>query len=137
KVWIVPQDNDLYLSYLCGQPMDWNAEAWRYNIFMDLDDNIETGYRGWDNKWALGADYLVQGATVYKFNGAESNGWSWEDLGMCSYSVDGAQAEIAVPYSLIDLKQNQKIKVLFYGDNAKQIDYVPDDYMDKALIVIK
>ncbi|MFH1856426.1 MAG: hypothetical protein ABH836_04245, partial [Candidatus Omnitrophota bacterium] len=46
KVWIVPQDNDLYLSYLCGQPMDWNAEAWRYNIFMDLDDNIETGYRG-------------------------------------------------------------------------------------------
>ena len=53
------------------------------NIFIDSDNNHETGYQGWEFK-RTGADYLVQNGTLYESTGA---GWGWKVIGQVPWVV--------------------------------------------------
>ena len=53
------------------------------NIFIDSDNNHETGYQGWEFK-RTGADYLVQNGTLYESTGA---GWGWKAIGQVPWVV--------------------------------------------------
>lgn len=135
EFFAVRDSGDLYISYICVNPMDWNTNAWRYNVFINTDDNMSTGYKGYDGSWYIGADYLVQGGKVFKFIGNGPMAWDWKEIELLSYSVEGAQAEVKVPYSLLEIKPGQKIEIFLHGDNINTADFVPDDYKNKAIIV--
>lgn len=47
------------------------------NLFIDSDNNPETGYQGWEYK-RTGADYLVQNGNLYK---STNTGWAWDLIG--------------------------------------------------------
>ncbi|MFH1856425.1 MAG: hypothetical protein ABH836_04240 [Candidatus Omnitrophota bacterium] len=138
KVWAVLLGKNLYISYCCVKRLDnWGTEAFKYNVFIDVDNNTQTGYRGWDGSWALGADYLLQGGTIFKFAGHSPRSWSWIKKGLQEYGIKANWAEIKIPLSVMDIVQVAEMKILFYGDNIKQIDYVPDDYANEALTITR
>lgn len=132
---VVRGGDSLYISYACAGLMDWNTNAWRYNVFINTDDNLNTGYKGSDGTWQMGADYVVQGGKLFKFAGAGPTAWEWKEVESLSYSVEGARAEIEAPYGSLEIKPDQKIEVLLHGDNVNTVDFVPDDYKTKAIIV--
>lgn len=133
--WVIKDDNGLYFSYLCAKSMDWNTNAWRYNIFIDTDTNVKTGYSGYDGNWSVGADHLLQGGTLFKFNAPNQTTWGWEELGPRQYSVEGSQAEVQLPYSAIGMAKGQKINILLHGDNAGKPDFMPDSYTSEMIVI--
>lgn len=135
KVWANPAGKSLYISYCCTKPINFEGEAYRYNVFIDVDNDINTGYRGWDGNWPLGADYLVQGATVFEFSGSTNRAWEWKKGEIVTYRIKEDQVEMKIPLSSLGLKNKQEFRVLFYGDNINEADYVPDDHIDRALNV--
>lgn len=136
KLWVVRDSDNLYISYTFARPVDWNTDAWRCNVFIDTDGNGNKGYKGSEGDWAIGADYLVQGGKVFQFIGSGPMAWEWKELATLSYSVDEAQVEIKMPYSVLGIKPTQKINILLHGDNqpGKQ-DCVPDTYKTKVIII--
>ncbi|MBS4198200.1 DUF4832 domain-containing protein [Bacillus sp. FJAT-49732] len=53
------------------------------NIFIDSDNNFETGYQGWEFK-RTGADYLIQNGRLYESTGS---GWAWKEIGPVPWIV--------------------------------------------------
>lgn len=47
------------------------------NLFIDSDNNPNTGYTGWEYK-RTGADYLVQNGKLFRYSGP---GWAWDEIG--------------------------------------------------------
>lgn len=136
KLWVVRDNDNLYISYTFARPVDWNTDAWRCNVFIDTDDNATTGYKGSDGDWAVGADYLVQGGKIFQFIGTGPKAWDWKELYLSPYSVEGVQVEVKVPNSVLGIKPNQKIGILLHGDNQPgQTDLMPDAYKTKVIIV--
>lgn len=135
KAWIVRNADNIYFSYLCAKAVDWNNNAWRYNIFINTDGNNATGYKGYDGAWPIGADYLIQGAKVFQFTGTGPTAWTWKELSSLPYSVEEADGQVEIQATTLDLgiKPGQKIEVLFHGDNkAGKSDFIPD----KGTIVV-
>lgn len=128
---ITNDDQNLYFNYKVTKMMDWNKQAHLYCVFIDGDGNNKTGYRGFDGRWFVGSELLIQGGTLFKFTGSTQMTWDWGTEGLQTYGVGGADncvAEIAVPLVKLNLKKMDEIKILLYGDNKDQKDFVPDKY---------
>lgn len=138
NVWMLKIDNDYYFCYSCSKPVDWQGNAWRYNIFVDTDNNPDTGYKGFDGNWALGVEYMVQGPTLFSFAGTGPTAWEWKKMTevQLKTSLSGNTAIIKVPATLFEGKPVE-IKAIFQGDNQSEknyiTDFVPDNYTQKAL----
>lgn len=135
KVWVVAENENIYISYQCAKPMDWNTEAWKYNIFIDADNDCNTGYRGWEQDWALGADYLLQGATIFKFSGKDRMTWGWTEVGLQLYAIAENRVELQVPRSIIEIEKEQPVRILLHGDNYKKVDFLPDSYAVEVITI--
>lgn len=130
--WAVKAKNNFifYFSYRCSDPIDWTANAWRYNIFIDSDCDKKTGFRGFESSWSIGADYMIQGSNIYKFAGSGPTAWEWKELYTLPYTLDGNQVEIQLSKKIIDSK---RIEILLQGDNEDIKDYMPDDYKNQSI----
>jgi hypothetical protein len=53
-------------------------------IIFDTDRNRSTGYRGPSDAFAVGGEYMLEGATLYLYTGS-GNDWGWNSLGTISY----------------------------------------------------
>ncbi|MDI3312027.1 MAG: DUF4832 domain-containing protein, partial [Thermoanaerobacterium sp.] len=72
ELYAAIKNGKLYMMLKGDIPL---KDAWN-DIFIDVDNNSETGYKSW--AWPdLGADYLVENGILYKHSGA---GWSWEEI---------------------------------------------------------
>lgn len=120
QFWLQLDNENYYFSYLTNKIVDWNKDAWRCNIFIDTDNDIFTGFCGIG--WKIGAEFMVQGGTLYKFIGGKQNEWMWEKITMLAYSVDGKQVEICLPK--ININNPNHIKMILHGDNQEIADYV-------------
>lgn len=128
---ITNDDQNLYVNYKVTKMMDWNTQGHLYCVFIDGDNNNKTGYRGFDGKWFIGSELLIQGGTLFRFKGNTQMIWDWENKGLQTYGVggvDNCSAEIAAPLLELNLKKMDEIKILLYGDNKDQKDFVPDKY---------
>lgn len=135
KVWATPVGKNLYISYRCTKPINFEDSAYRYNIFIDADNNAGTGYKGWDGNWVLGADYLIQGATIFEFSAATNRTWGWKKREVLAYKIGGDQVEMRILLSFLGLENKRECRILFYGDNINEIDYVPDDHLNKSFVI--
>ena len=54
--------------------------GFRHNVFLDVDRDRETGFYGGGNFLAVGADFLLQGPTLYQFIGAGPEDWLWGEV---------------------------------------------------------
>lgn len=72
RATVEPDGVRFHLAWSGGEAA-WN----RLVLFIDADESLETGYRGKDASWIMGADLMIQGRTVYRFTGHSPGTWSW------------------------------------------------------------
>jgi len=125
-LWATFQNGNLLLSYQTVQNIDFNNNAWRYEVLLDTDSNPLTGYRGAAGNYKLGADYMVEGGTIYRYTGTGTN-WSWSYVGTTTYAISGNLLEMAVPGASLGITATTWIKIQLVGNNAAGPDFVPKD----------
>jgi len=101
----------------------------KYNVYIDTDSNPSTGFHGGSGNFPVGAEYLVQGSTVYHYTGTGLN-WSWASVGTFTPGVSGNSAEYKFARSLIG--SPKIVRLYFYGDNTG-LGGVVDSYPTSAL----
>ena len=114
-----PGKAGLKLAYRCTAPVNFSLGA-AYSIYLDTDGRRETGFRGSDDQFPLGADYLLQGGTLYQY--AESSDarygldWLWNSVGLMTYTIAEEWADfILTPEQLT--ATTDTIQVILVGDN--------------------
>ena len=114
----------LYLAYTTDPPA---ALTVAHDAFLDTDRTRTTGFRGGGDNFPVGADYMIQGGTLYQYTGSGTN-WSWSSVGSTAFSWSATVAEIAVPWSF--LGNTTALDLFLYGDNPSAggdtVDWYPD-----------
>lgn len=96
----------------------------RFNVFLDTDDDPETGYATATFK---GADYVVQGGLLYKFSGSNPNEWKFDQVGPVTVEVRGVSLRWTVPVSLFKkVAREIRIWVGSQTPNWQPADWAPD-----------
>jgi hypothetical protein len=102
--------DDLYIRYEVTDGPMFTPDGFRYNLFVDIDKNPLTGYKGVSNQLSVGADVLIQGGqnkvTIYKFTSPNQQIWGWQDIN--NYPVNdqakvGGGRDIEYRISISDL----------------------------------
>jgi hypothetical protein len=110
--WMAHDDQNLYLAYENDGPIN-TATWWPWAVYLDTDTNTSTGFK---INNAMGADYLFDGWSIYRYTGTGSN-WSWAYVSSNIQSTaQGNFAEAAIPRNAIG--SPSKIHAFFVGDNT-------------------
>jgi len=109
---------NLYVRYEVNDGPSIITNGARYNLLMDVDRNRDTGYRGSGLSFSIGADVLVQGATVFTFTGASREDWNWSMIR--GYSCDDRE----LSGSKRDIEYRIPISELDVFDGATSFDWV-------------
>jgi hypothetical protein len=123
----------LSFSYSNIGDIDSN-QAYLWNIYLDSDNQASSGY----NFELMGADYLLQGASLYRYTGTGEN-WSWEYLGEVDYVASGNRAELSLAKQQLGLGDEAgSYRALFYGTDASgnDLDYLLLDTNPGGAVVI-
>ena len=109
--WMAHDNTSLYVAYRNNGDID-GAAWWAWQVYIDTDLSTATGYKGVDG---VGADYLLQGAGLYKYTGSGTN-WSWQFVSGTSNAKNGAIAEFKIPRS--SLGSPSKYRAVFKARNS-------------------
>ena len=110
--WMAHDDQNLYLAYENDGPIN-TATWWPWAVYLDTDTNTGTGFK---INNAMGADYLFDGWSIYRYTGTGSN-WSWAYVASNIQSTaQGNFAEAAIPRNAIG--SPSKVHAFFVGDNT-------------------
>ena len=95
----------------------------RISIFIDSDGNDKTGYEA---KNISGADFLIQGETLMKFDGASADVWKWNQI--CGIKVEkvGSFFEFVFPASKINPSSIIRIAGNSTNPDWSNADWIPD-----------
>jgi hypothetical protein len=100
-------------------------------LYFDTDNSRATGFRGASDNFPIGADYLLQGNTVYHYVGGGTD-WNWSQVGVATSAVGGtSNVEFSLPQALIG--NPAVIGLFFLGDNPSIGGNALDVYPDSAL----
>lgn len=115
----------LYLRYTTHDGPGF-GEAHRYNVYIDLDQDRNTGYIGSGSQFALGADILIQGASLFAFTGGNQTDFSWNWIEFDSFNELPNDFEMRFSLtSLVGL--DTQFDWIALGDNFPNTDdYAPD-----------
>jgi hypothetical protein len=125
--------DDLFVRYQLADGPAFDPEGWRYNLYIDADRDIDTGYRGTGLWLPIGADVLIQGGrgkvTTFAFAGGDGQqAWAWRSVFF--YPADdravaggGREIEYRVPLADLDV----------FGSGLDSFDWVAQaDYSGGA-----
>ena len=121
KVWTDEGNGRLSFSYSNVGEID-ESQLYLWNIYLDTDSQSTTGY----NFELLGADYLLQGKSLYQYTGTGQD-WSWNYLKEVDYVVSGERAEFSIEKSILGLASDaSNYRTLFYGTDpdGNNLDYL-------------
>jgi hypothetical protein len=111
----------LHMPSPSGMPQPF---GFRHNLFLDTDQNRDTGFYGGGNFLATGADYLIQGPTLYEFIGETQEAFSWNPLqDLTANDTPDTDIEVAVPIAAI----GSPARFDFYF-NASNEGFVAEDF---------
>ncbi len=127
RAGIAHSSSTVYLMYQNRGPINRSKATgtslpWGWQAFLDTDSNANTGFQ---IGGGIGADYLVEGRHVFRYNGT---GWNWTDLGTATSRYNGNIEELSFPRSWLGSHSN--VKVVFLGNNeavgGSTIDIYPN-----------
>lgn len=133
-----PGKDGLKLAYRCAIPINFSLGA-AYSVYLDTDGRRDTGFRGSDDQFPIGADYLLQGATLFQYTGntGERSGldWAWNSLGMVTFNVSRDWADFVLTKEQLPVPAGV-VNVMLMGDNeaANVGGNFNDVFPDQALI---
>lgn len=127
EAWAAHDNNNLYFAY--QNDGDISAVAWPYQVYIDIDNNPDTGYQV---TGGIGAEFILEGKNLRRYSGSGSN-WSWDTLAVTGSATDGAYSEIAIPRSVLEGVSD--FRVIFKANNQpftgnfapSGVDYFPDN----------
>lgn len=124
----------LRMAYRCARPIDFNRGA-AYCVYFDTDGDRGTGFRGGEDSFPLGADFLLQGLTLYRYVGDEGGQrgltWTWSQVGEVPAQVTDDWAEFTLSPDQFNIAAST-VLVFLMGDNTAdgvggdQADIMPD-----------
>lgn len=124
KTYMANDSDNLYI----GMELESEGElTFAHTIYLDTDQNPRSGFK----LFSLGADYLIQKETLYRYIG-NSRIFNWEPVAKVFTSKKGSTIEMIVPR--MTLNNPFQIRVGFLGDNAlfghNQNDWYPNNLND-------
>jgi hypothetical protein len=123
------EGEELHLAYQCADAIDFSRGA-AYCIYIDVDGKRHTGFRGSEDNFPIGADYLLQASILYRYTGG-GTAWSWSAILEVTHKVHGERAEFVLPVNQLGA-DDDTIRVFLIGDNTAvgvggdRIDELPD-----------
>lgn len=121
NAWMANDSDNLYIAVNMESR---NNLSFAHTIYLDTDQNPNSGFK----LYGLGADYLVQKDTLYRYLG---NGrvFNWEPVSKIFMSKKETTMEMVIPR--MTLNNPFQIRVGFLGDNAlfghKENDWYPNN----------
>ena len=109
-----------------------SALTWGHAVYLDTDASAATGFIGFSSELPGGSDYLIEGASLYRYSGSGSD-WMWNYLGEVSAAVGANQYELEIERALIG--NPDVVDLYLRGDNgaiatSNAIDFYPDGVTD-------
>lgn len=128
--WVAKDDFHVYLAFENDTPIDLENNEWAYSIFIDQDGKKETGFRGPLNDYPLGAEFILQGKFIHRYNGS-GNDWSWKFMKGLSSGSSSNFFELQIPRQIFS-EDATRLHFFLVGQNSafgkyRDVDYVPDD----------
>jgi len=120
-VTIAHDSSSFYIRYLLHDGPGLN---FRYNMLIDTDQNRGTGYIGDTSQFAVGAEYMVQGATLFQYTGSGTD-WFWSDLGLKPWDESIAN-DVEIGFDQADIGSPESFDFVLWGDNATTDDMYDD-----------
>ncbi|MEM7257370.1 MAG: CHRD domain-containing protein, partial [Pseudomonadota bacterium] len=134
RLLMTDNDTTLYIGY---QNHGTATLSWGYQIYMDTDNNRNTGFNGFAGEYPLGADYVLEGDELNRYTGATNTEWSWVSEGLVQIVSAGDSTEVAIELS--KLGNPTTIELFARGDNAAiggdQVDFYPDTTTDSTAAI--
>ena len=112
----------LYISYETKSNIDLAYNAWRYDVFMDTDNNTRTGYRGLQG--GSGVEFLMEGGSLYAYGGSGYD-WAWNYITPLTHAVSTTRLEAAIASTYLGLASNSAVRFRLYGGNSTTVDWAP------------
>jgi len=124
-------NDTVYLIYKNHNQVNPNANTgseikWGWQTFIDTDKKANTGFRLNSD---LGAEYLVEGKTIFQYKG-NGNNWKWVKLGTADLKYSNKTIELSFPRNW--LSQHSNVKVAFFGNNEAYSGRSYDRYPNKG-----
>lgn len=99
-------------------------------ILFDTDQDRSTGYIGGASQFSVGAEYMIEGATLYKFIGGTPITWDWSGLGLQSYN-NGATNDFVISLPIASLGTNT-FNFLLFSEGFTNGNAYQDYYVDSS-----
>ncbi len=130
EAWVAHSATDFYFAFRNDQAFQ---PSWGHGIFIDVDGDPNTGFRGFGAEFPIGADYLIEAYDVHKYTGTGQN-WSWTLQGSTTIAVNGDTGEISLPRAMLgnptDLQLYLRAVNTPFGGIG--VDHYPDSAIDAA-----
>lgn len=119
-------NGELLIEYTTSGKADWNKHSSSYKLFIDRDDYGKTGFRLFDDPYTPGAEYMLQGNTLFRFSGKNnSSQWEWKKIYELPYKITGNTYSIKLKLSDIQ-KIPGRIRFQFRADDGAYYDFMPE-----------
>lgn len=130
KFWATHDDFYFYLAFENDSKLVLDKNAWAYSIFVDTDKDKKSGFRGPQNNYPLGADFVIQGKFLHRYSGSGSD-WEWAFVRSLDHGIKDNFIELKIPKQFFSDFTNE-LRFFLVGQNSafgegRDIDYVPDD----------
>ena len=122
-------------------PVDFSKGA-AYNVFLDTDHNGASGFKGSSGEFPIGADYLIQGATIFQYSGSGKD-WAWTQLEAPAFEIKENELLLTVDLDKIGAPSGP-VDFFCFGDNeapgveGTKPDVMPDGaYTNGSKLTLK
>lgn len=127
ETWMAHNNESLYIAWRNDGPV---SLTWGNGIMLDTDQNINTGYVGFQNNMPIGVDRLIEDSSVYQYTGRGSD-WQWNYIGEVDIALGSNSVEMAIPLNFVN--SNTAMDLFFVGNNAalggNAVDFYPDNVL--------
>ena len=131
QAWMAHSASTLYVAWQNATPVQ--ELSWGHSLYFDTDRQSGTGFQGFGGEFTIGADYVLEGAELFRYTGTGRN-WSWVSVGYVQRAVLGDIAEIAIPFATIG--NPDAIEFYLFGDSiatgGSSVDVYPDVAADAS-----
>jgi YVTN family beta-propeller protein len=130
EVLVAHDATHYYIGYRTVEDI---TDSWGYGMYIDVDGNTATGFRGFGGELPIGADYVLEGGTLLEYTGSGTN-WSWDEIAFIDVARRGNSAEAVIPMSL--LGGANVLRFYMHGNSGalggSGIDHYPDKVADPS-----
>ena len=139
NVWATNDSANLYLSYQVAGNIDASKNF--YHIFLDIDRDTANGKTGYvyNDSASIGAEYMVENSSFWKYNGSGGSSWSWVSAAGMKKADSAGRTELSLPLNVLFPGQDQgTVKFLVEINSATSpygmVNVAPDSYRTQCYV---